>query len=369
MIELSVAQKHLLALGLGASALFVFLPQGEDPSVTRGRELFDTPFHIRQGVGSPEMNADSCRACHQDPIMGGAGPLELNVTRFGFDNNGAGPFQNVAGGQGLSKLHPPPDTTREEHLAPSPVLADCFEQRQTPSILGDGLIDTIPGPEITANEDPTDSNSDGIFGVARRLQINGQEEIGRFGWKAQIARLADFVDDAAGNELGITTPDNGRGFAMLSDGDTVADPELDADAVSDIAMFLGSLPAPQRAGSTDPRVAQGEQVFGAVGCATCHIPALLGPNGPVPLYSNLLLHNVMPAGYRGMAEPGAAAGFFRTPPLWGIAHTAPYMHDGRAEDLLGAIAAHDGEAAGVRAAFDARSADERAALILFLEDL
>ena len=55
-----------------------------------------------------------------------------------------------------------------------------------------------------------------------------------------------------------------------------------------------------------------------------------GPSDPVPLYSNLLLHNVMPAGFRGMAEPGAPAGFFRTPPLWGVRHSAPYLHDGRA---------------------------------------
>jgi len=70
-----------------------------------------------------------------------------------------------------------------------------------------------------------------------------------------------------------------------------------------------------------------------------------------------------------MAEPGAGAGMFRTPPLWGIAETAPYMHDGRAEDLLGAIMAHDGEALGSRAKFTAMSLAEREALIVFLEDL
>src|SRR5262249_11498735 len=128
--------------------------------------------------------------------------LELNVTRFGHDNGGAGPFTNLPGGQAASKLRPPQYALREE----APAEADCFEQRQTLSVLGDGLIDLIPDAVIVAHEDPLDLDADGIRGVARRLQINGAEEIGRFGWKAQVPRLADFVRDAMFGELGITTP-------------------------------------------------------------------------------------------------------------------------------------------------------------------
>ena len=39
----------------------------------RGRALFDTPMHRSRGLGAPELNADSCRGCHQDPALGGAG--------------------------------------------------------------------------------------------------------------------------------------------------------------------------------------------------------------------------------------------------------------------------------------------------------
>jgi CxxC motif-containing protein (DUF1111 family) len=70
-----------------------------------------------------------------------------------------------------------------------------------------------------------------------------------------------------------------------------------------------------------------------------------------------------------MAEPGAASGFYRTPPLWGIKDTAPYMHDGRAEDLRGAILAHSGEAEAVRIAYGDLGPTEQNSLILFLEDL
>lgn len=342
-------------------------PSPDAPDVENGKALFDKPFRLIEGLGAPELNADSCRGCHQDPVMGGAGPLEVNVTRHGFDNGGIGPFVDPPNGQGLSKLFPPTIPGREEYDS---ATTDVFEQRQTPSILGDGLIDGIPAWAILANEDPTDLDGDGIFGVARRIDVNGVEEIGRFGWKAQVPRLRDFVNDAAFGELGLTAPDDGRGFNVPTDGDATADPELTPADVDDLDAFLHSLPAPQRKGSSDPLVAVGEGIFAQIGCATCHVPSLTGGDGnPVPLYSNLLLHDVMPDDFRGMAEEGADVGMYRTPPLWGISDTPPYMHDGRAEDLTGAILAHDSEAAQVRTAFQALSPSEQGALISFLEDL
>lgn len=371
---------HLLGLASLGLVLPAFdTPLAADPAIAQGRAIFDKPFRRADGVGSPGMNANSCRACHQDPVMGGAAPLELNVSRFGRDFGGTGPFTDLPGGQAVSKIYPPHIPGREEYPVPpnlsidypieSPDFADCFEQRQPPSILGDGLIETIPGFVIVANEDPTDADGDGIFGVARRVTVNGFVEIGKFGWKAQIPTLRDFVNDAMINELGITTPDDGRGFSVTTDGDATPDPEISAAQVDKIAIFMSNLPAPVRGGSTDPQVALGEVLFDQIGCAKCHIPELLGSVGRVPLYSDLLLHNVMRPGYRGMAEPGAGVGFFRTPPLWGIGDTPPYMHDGRAEDLPGAILDHDGEAAAVRSSFAALSPNEQQALILFLKDL
>ncbi|MBL8752484.1 MAG: hypothetical protein JNK15_04205 [Planctomycetes bacterium] len=364
MNDTPFVHRSLLALGVVAAAWMCLGPE-EDPAVMRGRQLFDRAFAKAEGLGTPEMNADTCRGCHSDPVLGGAGALELNVTRFGRDNGGVGPFTDLPGGQGLSKLRPPLDPWREEAAA----QADCFEQRQTPTLLGTGLIDGVFDAAILANEDPNDLNSDGVRGVARRVTVNGVVEIGRFGWKAQIPRLADFARDAMFFELGITTPDDGRGFAPAGDGDAIPDPELSAQQTADVHAFMAALPAPQRVGSTDPLVALGQQVFGEVGCTKCHVPELQGVNGSVPLFSDLLLHNVMPAGYRGMAEPNAGVGMFRTPPLWGIRDTAPYMHDGRAETLFAAIQAHDGEAVAVRAAFLARPAADQNALLLFLADL
>lgn len=352
----------LLCLAL-ASALAPAQSATLDARIARGKDLFVRAFHRADGLGAPEFNADSCRGCHRDPVVGGAGALELNVSRFGSET--AGVFTDLPGGQLLSKLRPPHVAGREEYTA----IANVFEQRQTPSLLGDGLIDGIPGAAITANEDPNDADADGIRGVARRIDIGGTVEIGRFGWKAQVPRLADFVRDAAFGELGLTTSDDGRGFGARVDGDAATDPELaDLDA-EDIALFMAALPAPARGGSTDPRVLVGQQLFTSLGCAKCHRPELPGANGPVPLYSDLLLHNVMPTDFRGMSEPGAGVGLYRTPPLWGIQSTAPYLHDGRAEDLNAAIEQHFGEALAVTQAYKVLAADQKESLRLFLLDL
>jgi len=338
----------------------------EEALFARGRELFARDFRPSNGLGAPEMNADSCRACHQDPVLGGAGALELNVSRFARDHGGAGPFENLPGGQGLSKLRPPLVAGREDYVYGE---ADVFEQRQTPSVLGDGLIDGIDAAAILANEDPLDRDGDGIRGVARKLVIGGVTELGRFGWKAQVPSLADFARDALGGELGLTTSDDGRGFALVSDGDAVAEPELADDDVAALAFFLGQLAPPQRVGSLAPEVLAGELLFERIGCAKCHVPELPGADGPVALYSDLLLHDIHAGTFRGMAEPGASAGQYRTPPLWGVRDTAPYLHDGRASTLRKAILLHDGEARLVRQAFEALPSHDQASVIAFLDDL
>ncbi len=344
-----------------------------------GRDLYDKPFTAAEGLGTPELNADSCRGCHQDPVLGGAGGLELNVSRFGFNGGGTQPFANLPGGQGLSKLRPTPIVTRENYPVghPNPAdNADVFEQRQTPTNLGIGLIDQIPDWVILANQDPSDLNGDGIFGVARILTIQGQPEVGRFGWKAQVPHIKDFVRDAMGGELGITTPDDGRGFAFVTDADTVADPELSQADTDAMIFFLRNLGPPIPNDSGLPIIKRGKRLFQAMRCDRCHIPELdagpvpVGGSGiPIPLYSDLLLHDISENGFLGMAEPGAESGMFRTPPLWGVKDTAPYLHDGRAETLADAILLHNREARFSAVAFEKLTPTAKAAVIAFLESL
>jgi CxxC motif-containing protein (DUF1111 family) len=60
---------------------------------------------------------------------------------------------------------------------------------------------------------------------------------------------------------------------------------------------------------------------------------------------------------------------FTTARLWGVADTAPYLHDGRATTLTEAILLHDGEALPARDAFAALSDQNQAGVIAFLRTL
>jgi CxxC motif-containing protein (DUF1111 family) len=60
---------------------------------------------------------------------------------------------------------------------------------------------------------------------------------------------------------------------------------------------------------------------------------------------------------------------WRTPPLWGVADSAPYMHDGRAATLNEAISLHGGEAAGSKQKFFESPEEDRLAVVAFLKCL
>jgi CxxC motif-containing protein (DUF1111 family) len=65
----------------------------------------------------------------------------------------------------------------------------------------------------------------------------------------------------------------------------------------------------------------------------------------------------------------AAPTEWRTPPLWGVADSAPYLHDGRANTLDDAIRRHDGEAAKTATRYTELTASDRRALLAFLNSL
>ena len=60
---------------------------------------------------------------------------------------------------------------------------------------------------------------------------------------------------------------------------------------------------------------------------------------------------------------------FLTRPLWGLAETAPYLHDGRAPTVHDAIVLHGGEATAARDAYLALDEKGRASVRVFLTSL
>jgi CxxC motif-containing protein (DUF1111 family) len=339
----------------------------------RGRALFDRDFGHGSGAGGmvgPDeggrFNGDSCRACHFDPVIGGAGPRDVNVMRHGsMDENGVFAAPSTTPNTILHKLivvgFNPPEATEEINV---------FEMRQTPPLFGLGLIDSISEASIMANEDPLDANSDGISGRAHILADN---RVGRFGWKAQVPSVAEFTRDALGAEIGVTAEEEeGFIFGITEDFDLLADPEINRTDAADLTFFISMMAAPPRqtiAPAQTEQVNAGRTLFDTVGCSKCHIPALVGTLGDVPLYSDLLLHDILPQGAPGIVDGDASMTEFRTAPLWGLSQTAPYFHTGLADTIQEAIEMHDGEAASIREAFMALSDADRQALLMFLQTL
>ncbi|WP_040771352.1 di-heme oxidoredictase family protein [Novipirellula maiorica] len=60
---------------------------------------------------------------------------------------------------------------------------------------------------------------------------------------------------------------------------------------------------------------------------------------------------------------------WKTPPLWGVADSAPYLHDGRAATLTEAIQWHGGEAEASKQAFIKLKEEQRELLLTFLKSL
>ncbi|MFN3202652.1 MAG: di-heme oxidoredictase family protein [Bradymonadia bacterium] len=329
----------------------------EEEKWIRGRAVYDREFFRKDGLG-PYFNGDSCRACHFDPIIGGAGPIGVNVMRTGtFDDEGE--FISPEYGTLLAKLSDP-HLRRREHGTGHNV----FEPRQTPTTLGLGLIESISEEAIVANADPEDLDGDGIRGVAHYL---ADGRLGRFGWKAGVPSIKEFIRDAMSNELGLTVPEEeGFTFGFLEDADGEADPEAEPEMLDDLAFFMEHLGAPAPKSTPSEK---GLSIFEQVGCADCHTPALPGADGPVNLFSDLLLHDVVSMNHTGIVEAGIEPRLYRTPPLWGISDTAPYMHDGSASNLDAAIMAHFAEGEAARVAYEALTAEDRGTLIEFLEQL
>jgi CxxC motif-containing protein (DUF1111 family) len=354
------------------------------------------------GLG-PVFNANSCVACHNQAGVGGAGDLDHNVTAFIVEDKGQPKAR-----EGVVHLQATSFEFREyldqvhsalphqprlqltqlvnipgQHCSvQQPPAGVHISQRNTPALFGAKLIDEIPERDIIAIERkerlkwglaPSD-NEVAPVGRAHRL---ADGRIGRFGWKAQTASLSDFVQAACANELGLSNPGHPQPTPLGKPSYKQVNMDLTLDQCNQLTAFVASLPRPKE--DTNASAHEGQKVFANIGCANCHTPELGSVDG---IYSDLLLHRMgqtlQGGGSYGQPPPedpnsrphdGPLADEWRTPPLWGVADSAPYMHDGRANTLEEAIKFHGGQAASSAHQFAHLPAAERVELIGFLKSL
>jgi CxxC motif-containing protein (DUF1111 family) len=88
----------------------------------------------------------------------------------------------------------------------------------------------------------------------------------------------------------------------------------------------------------------------------------------IPLYSDLLLHDLGPA-LATVCAPGVEPAEWRTAPLYGLRLRPQFMHDGRVQTVESAIRLHGGEAESSRALFEMLSPTEQTQLLRFLLSL
>ena len=332
------------------------------------------------GLG-PAFNGNSCAGCHSIPAIGGfTGMTDIRVGHR--DENGN--FTALHGAT-LYSLFSIPDQRCQVRIPPE---ANVIARRAPPSMFGAGLVEAIPDSTIAAQEDPDDQDHDGVRGrVARVLDVaTNQLRVGRYVWKAQQATLLAFSGDAYRNEMGITNdlfPDEyALGIAaeqlkLCSPTHGIEDtrsPSSGLRGIDTIEKFMKYL-APIERGPIDASVRHGEVIFRLIGCAACHTPVLMtGPSAnpvfdrkPVPLYSDLLLHDV---GTGDGIEQGPATGDeFRTPALWGLRFRKPLLHDGSAATLADAIRRHRREAKRSTERYAFLSSAEHTRLLAFLNSL
>jgi CxxC motif-containing protein (DUF1111 family) len=414
-----VALLSLTPIGIRILTWPTSQPQAVDATmVQEGKALFthewvpnDPLCNGGDGLG-PVFNANSCVACHSQGGLGGSGGLKHNVTTFAVrpEAKGQQPREGVVHAHALSPryqetlamVHPklpaqphPPNLGMlvpllgDSHRAPLNFPPHVHvSQRNTPALFGANLIDEIPDRVIIASERSqrlkwglaSADREEAPVGRALRL-ANGR--VGHFGWKAQAASLSDFVQAACANELGLGNPGQAQPKPLGYPGYQPPGLDLTLDQCNQMTAFISALPRPaerlpEETPSREKSVA-GKAVFHTIGCADCHTPNV----GPVEgIYSDLLLHRMGQTLVGGGSynepppqlpefNPGEApqSDEWRTPPLWGVADSAPYLHDGRASSLQDAIKLHGGQGARAAQRFANLGKNEQAQLVAFLSTL
>jgi len=351
------------------------LPGGDQALFDEGKDAFEEVEEVADGLG-PLFNARGCAECHSFPTTGGASAV--NEVRFGRSSHGV--FNDLAsqGGSLLQLFAIKPEC--QELL---PANANEVGHRNSTPLFGAGLIEAIPDAQIEAYANVLQANHPGQAGQKHyvpSVSEGGQVHVGRFGWKAQQAKLLDFSADAYLNEMGITSdlfpPENAPNGnqALLAECDTVADPEdtgapgeRDIDKFANFMRFL----APPPTGPQTFQVHVGEGIFHVLGCARCHHPSFTAVSDHpainaqiVAAYSDFLLHDI------GTGDGiGPFVNKFRTSPLWGLRVSAPYLHDGSAATPRQAILDHDGQAKLARKGFELLPNAAQEALLAFLNSL
>ncbi|WP_372437499.1 di-heme oxidoredictase family protein [Pseudomonas chlororaphis subsp. aureofaciens] len=270
-----------------------------------------------------------------------------------------------------------------------------FSARVAPPMIGLGLLEAIPEAAILANAQAQAKAGNGIAGRPNRVWDDAQQKtvLGRFGWKAGQPNLNQQNVHAFSGDMGLTT--SLRPFDDCTDAQTACkqapngngpdgEPEVSDNILRLVLFYSRNLGVPARRDVGSPQVLAGKNLFYQAGCQSCHTPQFTTAadaaepelaNQVIRPYSDLLLHDMGEGLADNRSEFQAGGRDWRTPPLWGIGLTqtvsghTQFLHDGRARNLLEAVLWHGGEAQAAQQQVLSFNAEQRAALLAFLNSL
>ncbi|MFY9559975.1 MAG: di-heme oxidoredictase family protein [Terriglobales bacterium] len=454
--EFQISLKNLIAFGNKLFTAMWTIQEGAGRPLSKGTgaPLADPsdplafPRNFNR-ISGPDTN--SCSGCHNKPFVGGGGDIVGNVfvlgQRFDFAT--------------FDRLDNLPTKGAVDEQSKPVTLQSIANSRKTVGMFGSGFIEML-ARQITARLQQlrdatliggsTSLVAKGIsFGTLRRnldgtwdtsqvaglaapsLKSAGPDDppsliIRPFHQAGNVISLRQFTNNAFNHHHGIQAEER-FGGGVDADGDGFVD-ELTRADVTAATIFQATLPVPGQVIPNDLQVERavriGRQQFAAVGCATCHIPALPlddhgwiytepNPYNPpgnlrpgdaptlavdltsdelppprlkakdgvvmVPAFTDFKLHDIT-AGTGDpnrealdMNQPAGSDAFFAgnskfiTRKLWGIANQHPFGHHGLYTTMREAVLAHAGEALSSRLAFQALSGYERDCVIEFLKSL
>ncbi|MCY1264771.1 thiol oxidoreductase [Pseudomonas jessenii] len=270
-----------------------------------------------------------------------------------------------------------------------------FSARVAPPMIGLGLLEAIPEEAILANAEAQAKANNGINGRPNRVWDDALQKtvLGRFGWKAGQPNLNQQNVHAFSGDMGLTT--SLRPLDDCTDAQTACkqapsgngpdgEPEVSDNILRLVLFYSRNLAVPARRDVNAPEVLAGKTLFYQAGCQSCHTPKYTTAanaaepelaNQVIRPYSDLLLHDMGDGLADNRSEFQASGRQWRTPPLWGIGLTqavsghTQFLHDGRARNLLEAVLWHGGEATAAQQQVLSFNAEQRTALLAFLNSL
>jgi hypothetical protein len=356
------------------------------------------------------LDSFSCAGCHAKGGVNGAGDASQNAFYFGDGRHtSSAVVRNPPAVLGLGMVQAiGVEMTRDLRRTRDAVQRLAKQQNQTVE---------RPLQSKGVSFGTLRATADGALDTSGVRGVDADLEVKPFGWKGHTARLRRFGERAARIHFGVQshvlalrhkdTPmpaQLGHGARWWDPDDDEVQREMEEGTLTALAIYMALLEVPVIIPPHDPglqrRCAAGSELFDRLGCVDCHRRSLplssliwtempdttegpgvaiqlitdgetpRGEPGVVQLFSDLKRHDmgeVLADVVQG--QPGIGRSVFLTRPLWGVAETAPYLHDGRAATLHEAIAAHGGEAATQRSSYQALEDAQRADIHIFLLSL